>query len=189
MIINETKNTYEDIKYMFRKAKRTPLIIGCRLFFVIGGLYLIVEAFNLIQKNMGYFNYVSGSGQMGMDGVLLIALIALMILLGIAFFIFNFFFVKFIIYRNYKKIYSKWAPRHMEFKEDVLEISFEENGVSSNVSIQYDLFDAYSRCNDAVYIAVKMDGKKANKYLCLHDDAYLSGNVDELIQLLDEKIG
>lgn len=76
----------------------------------------------------------------------------------------------------------------MEFGEDALEISFEENGEDSNVSIKYDLFDSYTRSNNAVYILVKMDGKKANKYLCLHDDAYISGNVDELTQFLDEKI-
>lgn len=184
-IINETKNTYDDIKYMYRKAKLSPLIIGCRFFFVIAGLYMFAEAMRLIQKNVAYFNYVSASGNMDAMGVLLVCLIVLMFLLGIFFIVFNFYFLKLSIYRSYKKIYSKWSARHIEFGEDALLVSFEENGIKSNSSIQYDIIDSYSRCNNALYIALKNE-KKANKYLCLHDDCYLQGNVDDLVALLEK---
>lgn len=188
MIINETKNTYEDIKFMFRESKRTPVIIGCRMFFIIAGLFMFAEAMNLIQKNMSFFNYLSAGGEAGINGVMLIAFIVLIFLLGILFIIFNFVFLKYCTYRNYKKFYSKWSARHMEFGDDAVRVSHEENGVKSDISIDYELFDSYVKTNNAVYIAIKMDGNKANKYLCLHDDAYISGDVEELTELLKEKI-
>lgn len=188
MIINETKNTYEDIKYMYRKAGKLPIIIFCRIFFVIAGLFMFAEAMNLIQKNMPYFAYVSSGAPMEMNGVFLIVFIVLMFLLGILFIILNFYYLKFSVYRAYKKTYSKWSARHMEFGEEAVEVSFEEGGVKSVTSIKYDLMESYERCNDALYIAIKMSDKKGNKYLCLHDDSYLSGSVDELISFLDSKI-
>lgn len=188
MIINETKNTYEDIKFMHRKNRTMPYYIACRLFFVIAGLFMFAEAMSLIQKNVAYFNYVSAAGHMGVDGVALIILIALMFLLGIAFIVFNFFFVKYNVYRAYKRIYSKWSARYMEFGDDAVTVSFEEGGIKSNASISYETFVSYARENDALYIAVRTDGKK-NRFLCLHDDAYISGSVDELVSLLNNKIG
>lgn len=188
MIINETKNTYEDIKYMFKRANKSPLIIGIRLLLVIAGLYLIVKSFDLIQKNMEYFVYVSSGAQMDTSGVLLVAMIALMILLGIGLFIFSYFYARILIYRNYKVNYSKWSPRHMEFSDEGVEISFEEGGVKSATQIMYSAFVSFTRCNEAVYIEVKMPGSKASKYVCLHDDGYISGDVEELINLLENKI-
>lgn len=186
VIINDTKITYQDFLYMFGKNKNTLAMLSRRLLLIIAGLYMLVEGMNLIQKNMKFFVYIEAGGPIDIKGILFIALIVLVFLLGIIFIIFSFNYLKLAVYISYKRTYSKWSPRHMEFNDNSLEVSFDENGISSNTVINYDAIDAYYRHNNAIYIAVKTDGKKAKKYICVHDDAYKAGSAEELIKLLEE---
>ncbi len=84
-----------------------------------------------------------------------------------------------------KQAASKEKSVEIEFGEESIVGRFVNGGVGGENRFAYSVVDGYEARNNAVYIRLMVE--KSKEFLILHDDAYLEGSKEELIEFLEGK--
>ena len=84
-----------------------------------------------------------------------------------------------------KQAASKEKSAEIEFGEESIIGRFANEGVCGENRFGYSVVDGYEARNNAVYIRLMVG--KSKEFLILHDDAYLEGSKEELIEFLEGK--
>lgn len=187
MIINETKYTYDDIKLLYEGLKKSVLFWIFRIILAGLGIFSLYSAYNMIYKNLEWFKNVWSEGKLDTDGWMTILIIFLDLVLGIVLLIFSLIAIKLLSKRFYKKRYKNASARHMEFREDIITVSSEKDGIKTDATLEYETVISYVERNDSISIEFEAKDKGGKRFMLVHNDSYKVGSKEELIALLNRK--
>lgn len=187
MIINETKYTYDDVRLLYDGLKRSVKFWIFRIILAGIGIFSLYSAYKMIYKNFEWFKSIWSDGKLDADGWMTILIIFLDLVLGIVLLIFSIITIRLLSRRFYNKRYKNASARHMEFREDIILVSSEKDGIKTDSTLEYETCVNYVEKNDSISIEFEAKDTGGKRFLLVHNDGYKIGSKDELIALLNRK--